>query len=496
MKKYDVLVIDDEKTVRWGFEKALKKRNYNVHLAEDGIIGLEIFLKIKPPVTILDMRMPGLTGLEVLKEIRKILPTAIVIMVTAYGDMGTTIEAMKYGAYNFVKKPFDTNEVLEHVEKGLKTFLSNTIIEKTSDSSDTKPVHNDKIIGTSAAMLDIYKLIGKIATTSVTVLITGESGAGKEMIAQAIHSFSLRDKNPFIPINCTAIPEHLIESELFGHEKGAFTGATSRRTGKFELANHGTIFLDEIADMPIEMQAKLLRVLQEMEIVRVGGTEQIQVDVRIVAATNCDLEVAIAEGKLREDLYHRLKVIQIQLPPLRERMEDVPSLISFFLDQSNKEMDKNILGLNEEALIAINEYNWPGNVRELKNSIESAVAICLDSNISLEHLPPEILRITPLLLKTSNTEAKINKNISEFDSSNPDEQYNLYLKEFINREIANIGELTEGDFYARIIGKSEKYLIEAVFNKFNQNQVKTAKFLGINRNTLRSKMEKYNIQSE
>ncbi|HOT78004.1 MAG TPA: sigma-54 dependent transcriptional regulator, partial [Candidatus Wallbacteria bacterium] len=345
-------------------------------------------------------------------------------------------------------------------------------------------------------------------------------GSGKEIIARVIHANSPRAQKSFIAINCSAIPETLIESELFGHERGSFTGAINKKVGKFELASGGTLFLDEVAEMGLEMQTKFLRVLQEKEIVRVGGNEVVKVDPRIIAATNIDLEKALSEGKLREDLYHRLKVISIHIPPLRERREDIKSLVDYFIDTYNKELNKRILSVSPEVMEFFFKYDWPGNIRELKNVVESAVAICRDNTILFEHLPAEIVakfegrRLAPLAgeqssikqavsdgVKTETAEAgAYSQPAAETDQSErltPEdellEKIDSLISQLITMKLSAMGNIEKTDFYDEVIDRIETILIANVLKKFKGNQVKTSKFLGINRNTLRAKIEKYNI---
>ncbi|MFA7577955.1 MAG: sigma-54 dependent transcriptional regulator, partial [Candidatus Muiribacteriota bacterium] len=429
-------------------------------------------------IVILDIKMPGISGLEVLKKIKEKNQNIFVIMISAFGDMDTTIEAMKNGAYDFLLKPFDIDKMISVVEKALEAWKN---IEKLSEEK-IRELKKESIIGRSPEMQEIYKLIGKIAASDVTVLVTGESGAGKEVIARAVHYNSLRADKPFMAINCTALHENLIESELFGHEKGAFTGAYIQKLGKFEIANGGTVFLDEIGDMSPELQAKLLRVMEEKRFVRVGGTKEISVDIRIIAATNRNLEKAIMDGKFREDLYHRIKVINIKIPPLRERKEDIPSLVEHFL-ASFALRGNLIYRVSAEAMIKLQSYDWPGNVRELKNIIESAIAISRDGTIFPDHL---------LLSKESQQNLMSAK---ETLIKNPWENIKNLISIIVDEEISKIDliEVEEGNLYSEIIDEFEKDFLEKIYRQLGKNQLKTAKILGINRNTLRSKLDKYGL---
>ena len=474
-----ILVVDDEKNLRWAAQKALESKKYNVLTAENGEKALEIFKENSDiRIVILDIKMPGISGLEVLKKIKEKNQNIFVIMISAFGDMDTTIEAMKNGAYDFLLKPFDIDKMISVVEKALEAWKN---IEKLSEEK-IRELKKESIIGRSPEMQEIYKLIGKIAASDVTVLVTGESGAGKEVIARAVHYNSLRADKPFMAINCTALHENLIESELFGHEKGAFTGAYTQKLGKFEIANGGTVFLDEIGDMSPELQAKLLRVMEEKRFVRVGGTKEISVDIRIIAATNRNLEKAIMDGKFREDLYHRIKVINIKIPPLRERKEDIPSLVEHFL-ASFALRGNLIYRVSAEAMIKLQSYDWPGNVRELKNIIESAIAISRDGTIFPDHL---------LLSKESQQNLMSAK---ETLIKNPWENIKNLISIIVDEEISKIDliEVEEGNLYSEIIDEFEKDFLEKIYRQLGKNQLKTAKILGINRNTLRSKLDKYGL---
>ncbi|GAB4273216.1 MAG: nitrogen fixation sigma-54 dependent transcriptional regulator GnfM [Candidatus Rifleibacteriota bacterium] len=508
-----ILVVDDEHSVRWAFEKALQKAGYEVKLAENGIKGLALFESFKPDITLVDIRMPEMDGLQVLKKIREVDAEAQVIVMTAYTDMETTVAAMKLGAYDFLSKPFNIDECMLLISRGLnarKSIVEAEIATQAPKSSALK--------GNSPAMQEVYKLIGKVSEEDVTVLITGESGSGKELVAQAIHYNSGRSSKPFWAINCTAINESLMESELFGYEKGAFTGAAASKPGMFELAQGGTIFLDEIGDMSLEMQAKLLRVLEEREIVRVGGNKRIKVDVRLVAATNKDLRKSIAANSFREDLYHRIKVIEIKLPPLRERPEDIPLLAKYFCSILAAQRKGTPKSLSEEAIEVLSAYSWPGNVRELRNAIEQSYTLSRDQVILPEHLPVEVrLKGTP---KSVEKQSEVNIQVPETTTFNTlsftTEVKNAQTSEegIENQEIAKISSISEelsldeaikrivavsltenvaGNAYSAVLEKVEKELLCQTLERHRWNQVQTAAYLGITRNTLRSKIEKYGL---
>jgi two-component system response regulator AtoC len=501
-----ILVIDDEHSVRWAFEKALQKAGYEVSLAENGIKGLQLFESFVPDITLVDIRMPEMDGLQVLKRIREIDSDAQVIVMTAYTDMETTITAMKLGAYDFLSKPFNIDECLLLISRGLNTKKS-----KVEAEIATQAPKSSALKGNSPAMQEVYKLIGKVSEEDVTVLITGESGSGKELVAQAIHYNSGRSSKPFWAINCTAINESLMESELFGYEKGAFTGANSAKPGMFELAQGGTIFLDEIGDMNLEMQAKLLRVLEEREIVRVGGNRRIKVDVRLVAATNKDLRKLINDNRFRQDLYHRIKVIEIKLPPLRDRPEDIPLLARYFCSLLAAQRKGSPKSLSDEAIAVLSAYKWPGNVRELRNSIEQSYTLSRDQVILPEHLPVEVK------LKGIPDEDAENKNKSEpaslpaisimgeagsANGVNGDTKKDVIgnggleisTEEAVTHIVSDcLAESKGGTAHAEVMELVEKELLRQTLEKHKWNQVQTANFLGITRNTLRSKIEKYDL---
>lgn len=384
-----ILVIDDDNEVRYSLNRVLTSKQYRVQEAGSGAEGVAAVKKQLPDVVLLDNRMVGMTGLETLQHIRATNPRQLVIFMTAYGTAQTAIEAMKFGAYDYVVKPFDPPKLLALVESALRSQAD------SRSAGSYQPVvapeeHKEGIVGTSPAMQEVFKAIGQFAASDASVMITGESGTGKELVARAIHRHSHRSAKPFVAVNCAAIPENLIESELFGHERGSFTGATAQRLGKFEVCDGGTIFLDEIGDMTPTTQTKILRVLQEGEIQRVGSSETTKVNVRVVAATNKNLEVLVREKKFREDLYYRLNVVRVKLPPLRGRVEDVPQIVDFFLQNLVKGRKAKVRKVSPEALALLCQYRWPGNVRELENVVyRSAVAATGDAILPRD-LPDEV----------------------------------------------------------------------------------------------------------
>ncbi|MGC7870743.1 sigma-54-dependent transcriptional regulator [Desulfosporosinus sp. SYSU MS00001] len=443
-----ILVIDDEERMCWALERALNHEGYQVMTATRGLEGIQLAQESEPSLVILDLKMPDLDGIEVLKELKSLHPNVPVIMITAHGTIDTAIEAMKIGALDYITKPFKLEKIKVQVQQAL--HLSN--LENQVDFLRQELGRQyGKLIGQSEPMKEVSLLIRQVAKTGTTVLITGESGTGKEVAALEIHKASNRFDKPFVAVNCAALPEHLLESELFGHEKGAFTGAASRKKGRFEIADKGTILLDEIGEMPINMQVTLLRVLQERCFQRVGGTETIHVDVRVIATTNRDLAAAITTGTFREDLYYRLNVMGIVMPPLRSRKEDIPLLVNHFLEKFDPTKSKKI---SSEAMKTLTQYNWPGNVRELQNVIERALIVCQGSEIQSVHFPKELLK---------------------------------HLEESPTPEI----QLSESGFS---LGELEKHLIIKALEKHNYNQTKVAKYLGITRPTLLYRLQKYGIK--
>lgn len=447
-----ILIIDDEKNMRWVLERGLKPLEYSIQTAANGLEGIELAKNVEPDLVVLDLKMPGLDGLATLIRLKEMYPQLPVIMITAHGTMETAIEAMKCGAADYIIKPFDIEEMKLIIRKNLAVqdlvkevdFLRNELNHKYNQQS---------IIGQSPPMQNVFAMIDRVADSNATVLIYGESGTGKELVARAIHLNSPRKDKPYIQLNCAAIPENLLESELFGHEKGAFTGAVARRPGRFELSHQGTLFLDEIGEISPAMQAKLLRVLQEKSFERVGGFETLKVDVRIVAATNRNLQAAIEAGTFREDLYYRLNVIPIDIPPLRERKEDISLLVKHFLKKLDSK--QRIREVTPEAMQALLNYPWPGNVRELENVIERAVIIAPGHSITIDQVPV-------------NFSARQQERPQEIIADIPDEGISL-------EEV-------------------EKLLLKKALAKAGGNQTKAAQLLKISRHTLLYRMEKYGLR--
>jgi two-component system nitrogen regulation response regulator GlnG len=384
-----ILVVDDDTEVRYSLNRVLSSQHYKVSESPSGEEGVAAVKRQPPDVVLLDNRMTGMSGLETLQHIRAANPKQLVILMTAYGTAQTAIEAMKFGAFDYVVKPFDPPKLIALVESALRTQADSRSAGSPQPAINPED-HKEGIIGTSAPMQQVFKIIGQVAASDVTVMITGESGTGKELVARSIHRHSHRSAKPFVAVNCSAIPENLIESELFGHERGAFTGATAQRLGKFEVCDGGTIFLDEIGDMTPATQTKILRVLQEGEIQRVGGSETIKVNVRVIAATNKDLEALVKDKEFREDLYYRLNVVRLRLPPLRERVEDVPQIVEFFLQNLARGKKTKARRVSPEALAILCRHRWPGNVRELENTIHRSAVIVQGDAILPKDLPDEL----------------------------------------------------------------------------------------------------------
>lgn len=384
-----ILVADDEPNIRRILEALFTKDGFTVLLAENGRKAIALAADNPIDLLITDLIMPDMTGVELLREVKQLQPDCTAIMITAYGTIKTAVEAMRLGAYNYITKPFDVDEVRILARKALEHRAQPDSQAKAPTKSGAKAApSSNSIIGSSAKMQELYKVIHRAADSRATVLIRGESGSGKELVAKALHFTSARASKPFVAVSCAALSETLLESELFGHEKNAFTGAAAQKIGRFEMAHQGTLFLDEVGEIPPALQVKLLRVLQEREFERVGGTKSLKIDVRLLAATNKDLEKAVKEGTFREDLYYRLQVIQVFVPPLRERREDIPALAEHFLKKYNQENGRKLKTLSRDVLELFNHYSFPGNVRELENAIERTVVMA----------DPDATQVTPDLL--------------------------------------------------------------------------------------------------
>lgn len=465
-----ILIIEDEKLIRWSLEKHLMAKGYVVFSAETGEDGITLFETNYPEVVFLDNKLPNMQGLDVLLKLRALDDESFIVFMTAYGSIETAVIAMKSGAAEYLNKPFAFEEIDVILESIKKQININKEIQLLRRQQKDK-VTFDHLLGETVQFKQVIQLSKKIARTeTTTILLLGESGTGKDMLAYAIHNDSARSKKPFVTINCSSMPETLLESELFGHEKGAFTDARQLKKGLFEIAEGGTVFLDEIGEINQATQIKLLGVLENRSIRRLGGTVNIQLDVRIIAATNRDLKKAISEKSFREDLYYRLKVFQLTLPPLRERKEDIPLIAEYFIKYFNNKFQKNISRLNSSVSGMLMEYSWPGNIRELRNVIERAVILETMNTLQSDSLPAEIV------------------NLHENERDNKDELYDAKIFETIQKSL-DITNLPEGISLYEI----EKQLIVQAFQKTNNNQTHTAKLLGISRDTLRYKLKKYGI---
>jgi nitrogen regulation protein NR(I) len=472
-----LLLIDDEADVQYSFQRIFDSPDLELTTASSGEEGLRIIPKLKPDLVIMDVRMGGLTGLETLRRIRQANPKLLVILMTAYGTTQTAIEAMKLGAYDFLLKPFDVTKLKEIVFNALKAASDMRQVVSYQPLLE-KEDYELGIIGRSEPMQQVFKLIGQLAASDATALISGESGTGKELVARAIYHHSHRSQQPFLAINCAAIPEQLLESELFGHERGAFTGATLQRLGKFEQCNHGTLFLDEIGDMTPATQTKILRVLQSGTFERVGGNQPISVDVRIIAATNKPLEQAVAARQFREDLFYRLNVVRIHLPPLRERREDIRLLVNYFLKAFVKDQQHAPKSIAPGVIRALEKYHWPGNVRELENVLRRALVVAKGDAILLSDLPPEILGQGPA------AGAAVTVSLPAGDGS----------RASIADMARQLFQWARRDPKLKLIPAVERELIIHALKETDGNQLQAAKLLGITRATLRKRVEKFGIQ--
>ncbi len=458
--KARILVVDDEESIREFLEIMLRKEGYEVTCAEDGQKALDILKKKAFDMVVSDLQMPNLTGLELLKQVKDQYQDMLFMMITAFGTTETAVEAMKLGAYDYLTKPFKIDEVRINIANALRS--KNLEVENRTLKKELKQEYSfQNLVGNSDSMHRIYEMVRRVSQTPTNVLITGESGTGKEMVAKAIHyNGPLKDK-PFVTVNCGAIPESLMESEMFGHKKGSFTGAVADKSGLFEVADAGTLFLDEVGELPLSIQVKLLRAIQERMIRRVGATEDTKVDVRIIAATNRDLEDMVKKGDFRQDLFYRLNVINIRTPSLRERAEDIPLLANHFLKKYNDRLGKNIGGISAEAMELLKRYDYPGNVRELENVIERTVALEGGSTILPESLPPFVNTPSGRKMASSN-EIQVTPDGLDLD---------------------------------KIMGQIEKELLVKAIHTAGGVKKKAAKLLNITFRSMRYRVEKYNLGS-
>lgn len=474
--KNSILVVDDEESIRWVLGTSLEKCGYQVDFGENGTEAIEKASAKDYSVILLDINMPGISGFDVLKELREKITESPIILITAQNTVSNAIESIQMGAYDYVAKPFDLDEVKTLVSRAIESYKNTKKLRKRKSDGPVESISLDEIVGSSGEMLDIYKIIGRVANKDITVLITGESGTGKELITKAIHKNSLRKTGKIVSVNISAIPKELIESELFGYEKGAFTGAVSTKKGRFEEADRGTLHLDEIGELSFDLQSKLLRVLEEKKIYRLGSENPVDVNVRIIASTNRDLSAEVKKGKFREDLYYRLNAITITLPPLRDRKEDIKTLINHFTKKYCQEHSLENKYFSDEAQKTLVEHNWPGNVRELENVIKKVLVLSPDRIIDNNILVNEI---------------KFNQENSEKTESNEIDQT---IKEQIHLLLEDVNESSK-DIYSSIINRFEKHLIDILLKKAGGNKKKAAEILGINRNTLSKKIKELGIDS-
>ena len=448
-EKPNILIIDDEEAIRDSCSQVYKKEGYTVKEAKDGLQGLKLFKKEFFHIVLLDLKLPGIDGMEVLAKIKEDDPETPVIIMTAYASIESAVQAMRYGAFDYITKPFNPLELRVVTKKALgsrKIFLENLYLRKELEAKS----EFETIVGKSQAMEKVLEIVRRVSPTESTVLITGESGTGKELIAREIHQHSTRNRGPFVAVDCGALVESLFESELFGHVRGSFTGAYETKHGRFEVANGGTIFFDEISNISLNIQANLLRVIQEREVIRVGSSKPIKVDVRILAATNENLVDAVRKGIFREDLFYRLSVVPIDIPPLRERKEDIPLLVEHFLQKYNKRAKKRITSVSNQVKKMLMDYDWPGNIRELENTIERAVVLSKGREIEAENL----------LYHGIHTSSELNYSSGK-NFRTLEELENDYIKYVLETQLGNRG--------------------------------KTAEILGVDRKTLWSKIKKYDL---
>jgi two-component system nitrogen regulation response regulator GlnG len=464
-----ILVADDEPSIRFVLQETLEQSGYQVVAVEDGTHALEALASGGFQIAFLDIRMPGLSGLELLDRARALGVDTAIVIITAQNTFENAVEAMKRGALDYLVKPFGMAEVEALAGKTLRTRALERELRKLRREVGRQTAPGERLVGRSPELLEIFKTVGRVATRDVSVLITGESGTGKELVARAIHAASPRAQAPFAAVNAAAIPRDLLESELFGHERGAFTGAVAARAGLFREASGGTLFLDEIGDMPVELQAKLLRVLQSAEVTPVGGRDGFPVDVRVIAATHRDLDASVREGSFREDLLYRLRVVPLKIPPLRERREDIPTLAEHFMARYAEELTGGPRWFADTTLDRLSQHDWPGNVRELENAIKRALVLSSGEVLALE-------------------------DFSFLDERPAGERPQAELAELVTQEVeAALARLEDRELYRHMLERVERPLLEAVLAHTQGNQIRAAVLLGINRNTLRKKIVELGI---
>jgi DNA-binding NtrC family response regulator len=511
-----ILLIDDDAEIRYSLDRVLSKDGHNIITADSGEQGIEIARKQSPNLIFLDNRMGGISGIETLQHLRTAAPTSLVILMTAYGTTQTAIQAMKHGAFDYVLKPFDLVKLKDLVSKALKAGKDAGTIKSHKTLLNNEDLE-EGIVGSGEKMQEVLKKVGQVAASEATVMVTGESGTGKELIARCIHRHSHRSDGPFQAVNCAAIPENLIESELFGHEKGSFTGATEAKAGQFEVCHGGTLFLDEIGDMGLPTQTKILRAIQEGEIQRVGSTKVKKVDVRLIAATHKDLEAMVRDKSFRQDLYYRLNVVRIETPPLRERMEDLPELVDFMLQRLNSRHSTGTVEISDDALEILAAYSWPGNVRELENALHSASVVSKGKRILAKDLQQNItLPTAKIVVKPKGgVETEANEDLVEEQTprttlstpkrqnfgSPPNEKIVdtdqvlsaptcISAEESFDMSYGHLRKLNDNN----LIAAMEKEIIQRCLKECSGNQVKASALLGITRATLRKRIDNLDIR--
>ncbi len=520
-----ILIIDADAEIRYSQDRVLSPDGHKIITADSGEQGVEVAEKNNPNLIFLDNRMGGISGIETLQHLRTAAPSSLVILMTAYGTTQTAIQAMKHGAFDYVLKPFDLEKLKDMVAKGLKASADAGDNENVTKRLLNQEDFEEGIVGSGEKMQQVLKKVGQVAASEATVMITGESGTGKELVARCIHRHSHRHDGPFHAVNCGAIPENLIESELFGHEKGSFTGATETKAGQFEICHGGTLFLDEIGDMGLATQTKILRAIQEGEIQRVGSTKIKKVDVRLIAATHKNLESMVQESTFREDLYYRLNVVRIETPPLRFRMEDLPELVDFMLVRLDKKFNTGTKEVSPEAMELLKSYAWPGNVRELENALHSASVVSKGKRILVKDLPQNICNSktlsSPLQHSTNELpESPLNKNpvnsIIETDTKDPDLVAPVFGDESLidqpkqanhdNQNLAPPSSISIDESFdiayahlrangdRNLIEEMEKQIIRRALHECKGNQVKASALLGITRATLRKRIDNYQLR--
>ena len=512
-----ILIIDDDAEIRYSLDRVLSTMGHRIISADSGEQGIKTARKEKADLIFLDNRMEGISGIETLQHLRSAAPDSMVILMTAYGTTQTAIEAMKHGAFDYVLKPFDLKKLKELVNRALKAGRDSVSPEDAYEHLLNSSDYAEGIVGSGEKMQQVLKKVGQVAASEATIMVTGESGTGKELIARCIHRHSYRSDSTFHAVNCAAIPENLIESELFGHEKGSFTGATDAKAGQFELCHKGTLFLDEIGDMGLPTQTKILRAIQEGEIQRVGATKTKKVDVRLIAATHKNLEEMVKTKEFREDLYYRLNVVGIETPPLRERMEDLPELIDFMLQRLNKNQSTGTTEISKEAMLFLTKYNWPGNVRELENVLHSASVISKCKRILTKDLPNTLIEKvesespTPQPEPSAVNEVRklpelpiLENNISKDTAPNSMPSFGDNSKNLL--PLSPPSSISANEAYdiayasarattdTNLLEVVEKEIIQRTLKESGGNQVKASAMLGITRATLRKRIDAHSIR--